>query len=365
MHTIAAWKGWDRLGLFRCFQQRSVVYLGRHICSGSGVGNQWAWDVSKGPSIGAMQIAYCKCTIVYPQQGRNALWTTLLNACRIVTWFRTYTQLTCHCCPQWTNQPSTVRFDPLVRKHNLLDTFDMSLFININNACALPCKTNGGPSPTFFNIWHVKDMSSIIPSFFTPFNCNPMSDLVFANVFSFSFDITWYNITHPIPRKYARTEFWQDMRKIMKSSTCKLDQICCPSFANFEFHLRIASSKKALKEAGSRHLLVIPYQALHQFDLDSFAFLVAIIFFGKCLFCDYPPDPMYNLVASPHLPPRVQCPLNYNEPFDVLPRHHLILAGKNGAPDLAWVAWMKYSCWMEWKRNFEILPCNPGGGGFG
>ena len=195
-------------------------------------------------------------------------------------------------------------------------------------------------------------------SFFTPFNCNPMSDLVFANVFSFSFDITWYNITHPIPRKYARTEFWQDMRKIMKSSTCKLDQICCPSFANFEFHLRIASSKKALKEAGSRHLLVIPYQALHQFDLDSFAFLVAIIFFGKCLFCDYPPDPMYNLVASPHLPPRVQCPLNYNEPFDALPCHHLILAGKNGAPDLAWVAWMKCSCWRiiraEWNGK-EIL----------
>ena len=116
-----------------------------------------------------------------------------------------------------------------------------------------------------------------------------------------------------------------------------------PSFANSEFHLRIASSKKALKEAGSRHLLVnllvIPHQALHQFDLDSVAFLilVAIIFLGKCLmFCDYLPDPMHNLVAAPRLPIYGFIAMKIiMKRFDVLPCHHLIPTGTNGAPDLA------------------------------
>ena len=173
---------------------------------------------------------------------------------------------------------------------------------------------------------------------------------------SFPFPLIQHDITSHIPRKYARTEFWQDMRKIMKSSTCKFDQICwpmylvscrkgSPSFANSQFHLRIASSKKALKEAGSRHLLVIPHQALHQFDLDSVAFLilVAIIFLGKCLmFCEYLPDPMHNLVAAPRLPIYGFIAMKIiMKRFDVLPRHHLIPTWTNGAPDLAWMAWMK------------------------
>ena len=175
---------------------------------------------------------------------------------------------------------------------------------------------------------------------------------------SFPFPLIQHDITSHIPRKDARTEFWQDMRKIMKSSTCKFDQICWPmylvscrkgnpSFANSEFHLRIASSKKALKEAGSKHLLVIPHQALHQFDLDSVAFLifVAIIFLGKCLmFCDYLPDPMHNLVAAPRLPIYGFIAMKIiMKRFDVLPRHHLIPTGTNGAPDLAWMAWMTCS----------------------